>query len=69
MIEIQRFEIGDLVEVIEAPNQNKYFMKHLYGKVGMILENVPTASSKNFWKILLPNGIYFLHGLDLKILK
>lgn len=69
MINIQRFNSGDLVEVIEAPDQIKYFMKHLYGKVGMILENAPTASSKNIWKVLLPNGIQFLHASDLKLLK
>jgi hypothetical protein len=60
------FQVGDLVKIIQAPDQDKYFMKHLWGKMGIIIEKVNTSSSPNIWKVLVGDQIHHLHKLDLQ---
>ena len=61
------FQKGDLVRVIEAPNQDKYFMKHLIGKLGVIIGKVDDApSSRNIWKVFVEGNVRHLHKLDLE---
>ena len=68
MNEIKRFDVGDLVKIIQAPDQN-YYTKQYIGKIGMVLENVPTNSSPNIWKVLLlDNETLRLHALDLELI-
>ena len=61
------FQKGDLVRVIEAPNQDKYFMKHLIGKLGVIVGKVgDDPSSRNIWKVFVEGTVRHLHKLDLE---
>ena len=67
MKEIKRFHAGDLVEIIQAPDQN-YYTRQYIGKIGMVLENVPTNSSPNIWKVLLlDNETLRLHAMDIDL--
>lgn len=59
---------GDLVEVIEAPDQS-YYVKTLVGQIGLVIVNVDTASSKNIWKILIKDQYLNFHCLDLKVVE
>lgn len=65
------FKEGDLVRIIAAPDQDKYFMKYLIGKLGIVVEKVSTPSSPNIWKILIieTQKIVHLHKLDLEKIK
>lgn len=62
------FHAGDLVRLIKAPDQDKYFMDHLVGKLGIVVEWNEFSHSPNIWKILIieNNMIINLHKLDLE---
>ena len=62
------FRAGDLVRVIEAPDQDKYFMKHLFGKFGIIVNRIEHSHSPNIWQVLIVDSkqVVHLHKLDLE---
>lgn len=62
------FRKGDLVRIIKAPDQDKYFMKHLIGKLGVVVEWNEYSHSPNIWKIFIVEDerVINLHKLDLE---
>lgn len=62
------FYAGDLVRVIEAPDQDKYFMKHLFGKIGIVVKWNDFSHSPNIWQIFIVEDerVINLHKLDLE---
>jgi hypothetical protein len=62
------FRKGDLVRIIKAPDQDKYFMKHLIDKIGIVVEWNEYSHSPNIWKIFIieDERIISLHKLDLE---
>ncbi len=60
------FQVGDLVKILQVPDQNQQLMKRLWGKMGIIIEKVNTSSSPNIWKVLIEDTYYHLHKLDLQ---
>jgi len=60
------FQVGDLVKILQVPDQNQQLMKRLWGKMGIIIEKVNTSSSPNIWKVLVDDMYYHLHKLDLQ---
>jgi len=55
---------GDLVKIIEAPDQNKYVMQPFLGKLGIVIERVESHSSPNIWKLWVDGRIEPFHALD-----
>lgn len=60
------FQVGDLVIILKVPDQNQQMMKHLWGKMGIVIEKVNTSSSPNIWKVLVDDTYYHLHKFDLQ---
>ncbi len=60
------FQVGDLVIILKAADQDEQLMKRLWGKMGIIIEKVNTSSSPNIWKVLIEDTYYHLHKLDLQ---
>ena len=60
------FYAGDLVRI--APDQDKYFMKHLIGKIGIVVKWKDFSHSPNIWQIFIVDNqqIVHLHKLDLE---
>lgn len=44
---------GDLVRVVEAPDRDKVVMKHLFGKIGLIINRLDVSYSGNLWQVLI----------------
>ena len=59
------FSPGDLVQILDVPDQSRY-IKTFVGKYGMILSHEPQNSSKNIWKVLIQDTTVNLHSLDMK---
>ena len=62
------FRTGDLVRVIQAPDQDKYFMKQLIGKIGIVIKWNEFSQSPNIWQVLIVDNqqVVNLHKLDLE---
>lgn len=65
------FCTGDLVRVIQAPDQDKYFMKHLFNKIGIVIKWNEFSQSPNIWQIYIieDERVINLHKLDLEKIK
>jgi|688.fasta_scaffold203207_3 hypothetical protein len=59
-----KYQKGDLIRVIQAPDQNTAHMKRFWNKLGIVIENVKTNSSPNIWEIWVDGRIINLHVLD-----
>lgn len=65
-----QFLPGDLVQVIEAPDQSLYH-KSFVGQVGLIERKLTleeSVSSGNVYKVLVDQRTLHLHCLDMKLL-
>lgn len=58
---------GDLVEIIQYPDQSSYVSKFC-GKLGVVIENI-YAPSPNTWRVFVEDQIVHLHKLDLKVVQ
>jgi hypothetical protein len=58
--------IGDLVHIVPAKDQNQGFMKNLWGHIGLITAKVDSSTSKYLWAIYIfsKDKTYTLHELD-----
>jgi len=73
MKEIQRYNTGDLVQVIEAKDQSQYFARPNIGKMGLVVSNMPSdhidsLGSNNMYFVLVDERLIKLHALDMKLL-
>lgn len=59
---------GDLVEIVEVPDQNVY-IRLFVGKLGVVIENVTAESSPNIWKLLIDDRCINFHRLDFKVVQ
>ena len=63
-----KISVCSIVKVIVAPDQSKYVMQKLWGKYGVVLQNVITASSQSLYEVYLEDGsTWTLHYLDLEV--
>ena len=63
------YDVGKLVEIIEAPDQNKYLIKLYKGKFGILLgKSVMDRSSSRVWDVLIDGNVLTFHELDMKVI-
>jgi hypothetical protein len=65
---MNRYQPGDLIQIINAPDQNFYTRK-LCDKLGVVIENIITDSSTNIYKVLVEDRFCNLHALDMELLQ
>ena len=58
------YQSGDLIRVIQVPDQNTAQMKRFWNKLGIIIKKVEANSSPNIWEIWVDGYIVNLHVLD-----
>jgi hypothetical protein len=58
------YQSGDLIRVIQVPDQNIAQMKRFWNKLGIIIKKVEANSSPNIWEIWVDGRIINLHVLD-----
>jgi hypothetical protein len=73
MKEIQRYNTGDLVQVIEAKDQSQYYTRPNIGKMGLVVSNMPSdhidsLGSNNMYFVLVDGCYIKLHALDMILL-
>ena len=59
-----KYQKGDLIRVIQVPDQNIAQMKRFWNKLGIIIKKVEANSSPNIWEIWVDGRIINLHVLD-----
>ena len=63
------YDVGKLVEIIEAPDQNKYLIKLYKGKFGILLgKSDIDRSSSRVWDVLIDGKVLYFHELDMKVI-
>jgi len=58
------YQSGDLIRVIQVPDQNIAQMKRFWNKLGIIIKKVEANSCPNIWEIWVDGRIINLHVLD-----
>ena len=63
------YDVGKLVEIIEAPDQNKYLISLYKGKFGILLgKPAMDRSSSRIWEVLIDGNVLIFHELDMKVI-
>ena len=63
------FKIGQLVEIVNAPDQPRWIKEHT-GHTALIVDivNIHTTYSYKRYKVLIEDKVYEVHPLDIKLL-